>query len=248
MRKKLFFVLHLKKEKRANKRLYITPAFSWVLRGVSCEVVVSRLVLEMMKVHLHWRDNQAGHGWNKETERKRLLQWLKQAEILNWKYCKILCVCVCGCMHACMCVFSDVTLQACVNACPRSGCLHMCLGVFAGLPLHAPPNWESLKTSLLLWHFGPQHASLAMCDISPGVRGNGKQWPRLPGDAAAVTAEQQHGHFPQCPPYWSADSPQIPFTAAFPFHHLSPLSTALALHFCAILRVIMEERLGKIKR
>lgn len=26
-----------------------------------------------------------------------------------------------------------------------------------------------LKTSLLLWHFSPQHASLAMCDISPGV-------------------------------------------------------------------------------
>lgn len=131
MRKKnLFFLFFiLKKVKRANKRLYITPAFSWVLRGVSCEVVASRLVLEMMKVHLHWRDNQAGHGWNKETKRKRLLHCRKQAGILNWKYFKILCVCVF--VGACTCVFSDVTLQACVSACPRCGCLHMCLGVFA---------------------------------------------------------------------------------------------------------------------
>lgn len=131
MRKKnLFFLFFiLKKVRRANKRLYITPAFSWVLRGVSCEVVASRLVLEMMKVHLHWRDNQAGHGWNKETKRKRLLHCRKQAGILNWKYFKILCVCVF--VGACTCVFSDVTLQACVSACPRCGCLHMCLGVFA---------------------------------------------------------------------------------------------------------------------
>lgn len=49
--------------------------------GGSCEVIVSRLVLEMMKVHLHWRDNQAGHGWNKETEREGLLHCLHQAEI-----------------------------------------------------------------------------------------------------------------------------------------------------------------------
>lgn len=134
MRKKnFFFVLHLKKKKvkRADKRLYITPACSWVLRGVSCEVVVSRLVLEMMKVHLHWRDNQAGHGWNKETERKRLLHCWKQAGILNWK---IFQNSVCVWVRACMCVFSDVTLQVCVSACPRCGCLHMCLGVFAASP------------------------------------------------------------------------------------------------------------------
>lgn len=39
--------------------------------AVSCEVVVCRLVLEMMKVHLHWRDNQAGHGWKKKQRQKR---------------------------------------------------------------------------------------------------------------------------------------------------------------------------------
>lgn len=59
-----FFIL----KNRTSGWLYITPAFCCVLRGVSCEVVVSRLVLEMMKVHLHWRDNQAGHGWNKQRQ------------------------------------------------------------------------------------------------------------------------------------------------------------------------------------
>lgn len=87
----------------------------------------------MMKVHLHWRDNQAGHGWNKETERKRLLHCRKQAGIFNWKYFNTICVClwVHACMCVCVCVLSDVTQQACVNACPRCDCLHMCLGVFA---------------------------------------------------------------------------------------------------------------------
>lgn len=163
-------------------------------------------------------------------------------------------------MHVCV----RVSVQWCdaAGVCERVSSLWLFAYVpgsvcrLAGLPLHAPPNWESLKTSLLLWHFGPQHASLAMCDISPGVRGNGKQWPRLPGDAAAVTAEQQHGHFPQYPPYWSARSPPIPFTAVFPFHHLSPLTPCLRP--CSISATLsrdpsrafasLSERLGKIKR
>lgn len=88
-----------------------------------------------------------------------------------------------------------------------------------------------------------------MCDISPGVRGNGKQRPRLPGDAAAVTAEQQHGHFPQCPPYWSADTPQIPFFASFPLHRRPPtLYSALALHFRAIQVVPLCHYLREIRR
>lgn len=91
-----------------------------------------------------------------------------------------------------------------------------------------------------------------MCDISPGVRGNGKQWPRLPGDAAAVTAEQQHGHFPQCPPYWSADSPPS-FLSLPPFPSIAPLAaptlySALALHFRAIQVVPPRHYLREIRR
>lgn len=84
-------------------------------------------------------------------------------------------------------------------------------------------------------------------------RGNGKQWPRLPGDAAAVTAEQQHGHFPQYPPYWSARLPSDSFfSAAFPFHHPSPLTltprAALALRLRSIQAVPPRHYRREIRR
>ena len=82
--------------------------------------------------------------------------------------------------------------------------------------------------------------------------GNGKQWPRLPGDAAVVTAEQQHGHFPQCHNATVLDSPQIPLLpASFPSPHpfilrLSPTRQPLHRRIPRVC-VIIWERLGKIK-
>lgn len=53
-----------------------------------------------------------------------------------------------------MCLFAYEPVSVCRVRQPAAAC---------------PPNGESLKTSLLLWHFSPQHASPAMCDISPGI-------------------------------------------------------------------------------
>lgn len=51
----LFFFLRLQKQ---NKRWTIhCTSLLQCAEGVPCEVVVGRLVLEMTKVHLHWRDN-----------------------------------------------------------------------------------------------------------------------------------------------------------------------------------------------
>lgn len=61
-----FFVFIFKN--RTSGWLYINTSDRLCAEGVSCEVVVCRLVLEMMKVHLHWRDNQAGHGWKKQRQ------------------------------------------------------------------------------------------------------------------------------------------------------------------------------------
>lgn len=50
-----FFFLRLQKQ---NKRWTIhCTSLLQCAEGVPCEVVVGRLVLEMTKVHLHWRDN-----------------------------------------------------------------------------------------------------------------------------------------------------------------------------------------------
>lgn len=80
------------------------------------------------------------------------------------------CMSACAAVCVCVCIRHDAAqVRECVPPC---ACLHMCLWVFAVVRQPAaarPPNGPSLKTSLLLWHFSPQHASLAMCDISPGV-------------------------------------------------------------------------------
>lgn len=82
---------------RTSGWLYITPAFFAVC---SCEVVMCRLVLEMMKVHLHWRDNQAGHGCKKEGKR-RLVNLPKTSMDINIKFLiESACMCVCMCVCA----------------------------------------------------------------------------------------------------------------------------------------------------
>lgn len=74
------------------------------------------------------------------------------------------------CVHVCVCHLTawnvSLNVPVCVCACeclpcPPACCCCCCTSLLTG--------WKSLKTSLLLWHFSPQHASLAMCDISPGV-------------------------------------------------------------------------------
>lgn len=61
----------------------------------------------------------------------------------------------------------------------------------------------SARRSCYVWYFSCR-------------RGNGKQWPRLPGEPAVVATEQQHGRFPQCRN--SAQSPtRIHFCDFLPF-------------------------------
>lgn len=102
----------------------------------------------------------------------------------------------------------------------------------------APPDRESLKKLPPALTFGPPARRPLLCVIFLlAFGGNGKQRPRLPGDAAAVTAEQQHGHYPQCPPYRSADSPHIPPRAALFFPSDSPtLRTTSTLNFQVVTR------------
>lgn len=128
-----------------------------------------------------------------------------------------MCVCVCACVSEA----SHLTLHKCVNIClnvPVCVCACECLpcppaccctsswrGEFENLPpalTFQPPACQSCYVWYFSWRWG-----------------NGKQWPRLPGDAAVVTAEQQHGHFPQCHNATVLDSPQTPlrFLLSLPF-------------------------------
>ena len=99
---------------------------------MSCEVVVSRLVLEMMKVHLHWRDNQAGHGWNKQrqTEKGEFIVLKQGDKFEKLENLAILFVHACVCVCVCVCVLTCVR-RGHVTAWMRRACLHVCLGVFA---------------------------------------------------------------------------------------------------------------------
>lgn len=56
----LFFSIFI--TNRNSCSLQTTPASSLCAKGVSCGIGLCRLVLEKVKVHLHWRNNQAGHS------------------------------------------------------------------------------------------------------------------------------------------------------------------------------------------
>lgn len=142
-------------------------------------------------------------------------------------------------MHACMCVFSDAALQACVNACPRCGCLHMCLGVFAAWPARrctlllngrvwkppscsdiSAPSMPALLCVIFLLAFG------VMANSGPDSPEMQPRWRQSNNTVTSHNARHTGAQTPL----------RFPFTAVFPFHHLSPLTlhTALALHFHAI--------------
>ncbi len=185
----------------------------------------------------------------------------------NWlKSCNCVCVrmhvcgCACVCVHACVCVCTWVSpaIWRCTSAWMYAS---MCM--FAYVPVSVcrvrqpaaarPPNrgeFENLPPALT---FQPPACQPCYVWYFSWRWGNGKQWPRLPGDTAVVTAEQQHGHFPQCySSRHSSDSPQIasiaPPHSSFLSFNSPTLHSALVLHFNIPQVVPLRHYLREIRR